>query len=125
MRLYRFTSFWAALLVVAGLACLTLALTVATLVLAGTVSFGLPLDTAFPGARAVAALFVVLAGVLLGAPSIVAGQLLQIFLDQRRLLRLIHRRLRAIDQREEEREAIRQASSRAGRRPDSVRDFGS
>lgn len=125
MRLYRFTSFWAALHVATGLAFLALAVALAALVLSGSVSFGLPLDTAFPGARAGAALFVVLVGVLLGAPSIVAGQLLQIFLDQRRLLRLVHRRLRAIDEREEERDAIQRAATRAGRRPDSVRDFGS
>lgn len=124
MRLYRFTSFWAALHVVMGLAILALAVALAALVLAATVSFGLPLDTAFPGARALAALFVVLAGLLLGAPSVVAGQLLQIFLDQRRLLRLMHRRLRAIDEREAERDAIQRAAARGGRRPDSVRDFG-
>ncbi len=125
MRLYRFTSFWAALQVVTGLAILALAVTLAALVLSGSVSFGLPLDTAFPGARSAAALFVVLAGVLLGAPSVVAGQLLQIFLDQRRLLRLVHRRLRAIDEREAERDASQRAAARAGRRPDSVRDLGS
>jgi hypothetical protein len=117
---YRFTSFWAALHVVGGLAVLTVAVVLAVMVLSGRVSFGLPLDTAFPGARQLVAAGIGLAGLVLAGPSIVAGQLLQIFLDQRRLLRLVHHRLRAIDDREREREAIDRATQRRPRRPESL-----
>ena len=45
--------------------------------------------------RAVLVSGLVLSGVLAGSPFIVFGQLLRIFLDQRRLLARIHRHLRA------------------------------
>jgi hypothetical protein len=44
--------------------------------------------------RVLVAVFLVLSGVLAGAPFVVFGQLMLIFLDQRRLLARIHRRLR-------------------------------
>jgi hypothetical protein len=121
MKKHRFTSFWAALLIVGGLAVLVFAMVLAAFVLFGRVSFGLPLDTTVPGARVALAGGIAVFGLLLAGPSIVAGQLLQIFLDQRRLLRLIHGRLRAMDEREREREALeRAAQQRKPRRPESV-----
>lgn len=45
--------------------------------------------------RAVLVGGLVISGVLAGSPFIVFGQLIEIFLDQRRLLRRIHRELRA------------------------------
>jgi len=44
--------------------------------------------------RMFVALSLVVSGILAGSPFIVAGQLLLIFLDQRRLLARIYRRLR-------------------------------
>ena len=44
--------------------------------------------------RVLVAVFLVLSGILAGAPFIVFGQLMLIFLDQRRLLASINRRLR-------------------------------
>ncbi len=124
MKRYRFTSFWAALQITAGLLLLVASLALAVLLLSGTVSLGASLD-AVPAARALAALGVVLVGTLMGGPAILAGQLLEIFLDQRRLLRLAHRRLRAIDDRERERDALERAGRRSPRRPDPLRDLGS
>jgi hypothetical protein len=121
MTRYRFTSFWAALHVVGGLALLALSLLLAALVLTGHVSFGLALDEpTFPAARFVLGTAVAFLGLLVAGPSIVAGQLLQIFLDQRRLLRLVYRRLRAIDLREREREAVERAQQRKGRRSETL-----
>ncbi len=124
MKRYRFTSFWAALQITAVLLLLVASLALAVLLLSGTVSLGASLD-AVPAARALAALGVVLVGTLMGGPAILAGQLLEIFLDQRRLLRLAHRRLRAIDDRERERDALERAGRRSPRRPDPLRDLGS
>jgi hypothetical protein len=54
----------------------------------------------------------VLIGLFGAGPFIVGGQLLQIFLDQRRLLAAIHRRLRRMEETEREREALERAVRR-------------
>jgi len=90
---YRFTRAWARVLVVVGVVA----------ILAGFVSAGIALVTEEwrPGVtgtsaaleRALVVGFLILSGFLAGSPFIVFGQLLEIFLDQRRLLARIARRL--------------------------------
>ncbi len=93
VRRYRFTRFWARLLVIFGIIAIAV----------GFASAGVALFTeewrqgvtgtqaAFERAAVVG--FLVLSGFLAGSPFIVFGELLNIFLDQRRLLGRIHRRL--------------------------------
>jgi hypothetical protein len=68
----------------------------------------------YPGPRVLAAAVAVTGGVIVGAPLIVAGQLVQVVLDQRRLLGRIHHRLRRW---EDEREAEREHPMRGPGRP--------
>jgi cobalamin biosynthesis protein CobD/CbiB len=65
--------------------------------------------------RTLIALAIVLGGLFLAGPFIVSGQLLQIFLDQRRLLAAIHRRLGRMEEAEREREALERAVRREPR----------
>ena len=75
---YRFTLFWASVLVGLGV---------------GVMALG------------VAAAVALVAGLVVGAPLIMIGQLVQVFLDQRRLLASIQRSLRRWeDERESERD---------------------
>jgi len=93
---YRFTAEWARLLIALGYTLMAIS------VLAGITLFAfdpagllahLPLRQKAV-AHWLALVFLPLIGLLLGAPLIVSGQLIQIFLDQRRLLGRIARRLR-------------------------------
>lgn len=94
---YRFTRFWARLLVVVGFLAMG----------TGIVSAGVALFTeewrqgvTGPQAaleRAAVVGFLLLSGFLAGSPFIVFGELLTILLDQRRLLAQILRRLKARD----------------------------
>jgi Na+-driven multidrug efflux pump len=112
MTKYRFTSFWAALQVVTGLVWLGLSLGLALAVAAGAGLGAVGLPEPSSGARSLIALAVVLIGLFGAGPFIVSGQLLQIFLDQRRLLAAIHRRLRRMEETEREREALERAVRR-------------
>jgi hypothetical protein len=118
MKKYRFTSFWAALQVVMGLVWLALSLGLALAVAAGGVGLGVfGLAEPSSGVRSLIAAAVVLGGLFLAGPFIVSGQLLQIFLDQRRLLAAIHRRLGRMEEAEREHEAVERAVRREpGRR---------
>lgn len=112
MRKYRFTSFWAALQVVTGLALLALSLGLALAVIFGAGLWVPGLAELSSGGRGLLAVAVVLGGMLLAGPFIVSGQLLQIFLDQRRLLASIHRRLKRMEEVERERETLERAMRR-------------
>jgi hypothetical protein len=112
MRKYRFTSFWAALQVVMGLVWLALSLGLALAVAAGLGLGGVGLAEPSSGVRSLIAAAVVLGGLFLAGPFIVSGQLLQIFLDQRRLLAAIHRRLGRMEEAEREHEALERAVRR-------------
>ena len=112
MRKYRFTSFWAALQVVMGLVWLALSLGLALAVAAGVGLGVVGLPEASSGVRSLIALALVLVGLFLAGPFIVSGQLLQIFLDQRRLLAAIHRRLGRMEEAEREHEALERAVRR-------------
>lgn len=115
MRKYRFTSFWAALQVVSGLLCLALSLGVALAVVAGAGLGAVGLPEPSSGVRGLVALAVVFVGVLLAGPFIVSGQLLQIFLDQRRLLAAMNHKLGRMEEADREREALERAARREPR----------
>ena len=94
---YQFTRVWARILVIFGVVA----------ILAGFISAGVALFTedwrqGVTGTqaaleRAAVVGFLILSGFLAGSPFIVFGQLLEIFLDQRRLLTRIARRLEPPD----------------------------
>jgi hypothetical protein len=97
---YRFTLFWASVLVGLGVGVMAMGVVCAGLLL--LLPDGIPVP--YPGPRLLAAAVAVVGGLLVGAPLILIGQLVQAFLDQRRLLGRIHRRLRRWeDERESER----------------------
>lgn len=91
---YRFTRVWSRLMVIVGIVFIAL----------GVVSAAIALftDEWRPGVtgtqeaieRALLVSALIMSGILAGSPFIVFGQLLEIFLDQRRLLGRIDRRLR-------------------------------
>jgi ABC-type phosphate transport system permease subunit len=89
----RFTRLWARLLVVIGMVIVVLGVLLAIVALIIETPWGSVTGQAV-AERALVAVFLVVSGILAGAPFIVFGQLLLIFLDQRRLLAAIHRRLR-------------------------------
>ena len=91
----RFTRFWARLLVILGLVIVVLGVLLAVVALVietpwASITGQVVLE------RVVVSAFLVISGVVGGAPFIVLGQLLLIFLDQRRLLVSINRRLRRL-----------------------------
>jgi hypothetical protein len=97
---YRFTRFWSSVLVGLGVGVMALGAVSAGLLLLLPDRIPVPL----PWPRLLAVAVAVAGGLLAGAPLILAGQLVQIFLDQRRLLGRVHRRLcRWEDEREAER----------------------
>lgn len=97
---FRFTTFWASVLVGLGFAFAVVGIVGAGLLVL------LPADIPVPPpwSRPLVAGVVLVGGLIIAAPLILTGQLVQIFLDQRRLLGRIHRRLRRFeDERETER----------------------
>jgi hypothetical protein len=109
-RRYRFTLFWASVLV--GLGVGVMALGVVT---AGLIVFlprGIPIPYGRPPLLVAAVALV--AGFVVGAPLVMIGQLVQVFLDQRRLLASVQRSLRRW---EDEREADRNHPMRGPVRP--------
>ena len=89
----RFTRFWARLLVILGVVIVVVGILLAMVALVVEMPWGSITGQAVLE-RVLVALSLVVSGVLAGSPFIVFGQLLLIFLDQRRLLARIHRRLR-------------------------------
>ena len=90
---YRFTRIWAGLMIAIGVVFIGLGI-----VLAGVAMFTEEWRQGVPGGqaaleRALVVSGLVLSGVLAGSPFIVFGQLLRIFLDQRRLLARIYKQL--------------------------------
>jgi hypothetical protein len=89
----RLTRLWARLLVVIGVVIVALGVILAVIALVietpwRTITGQVVLE------RMLVSVFLAGSGVLAGAPFIVFGQLLLIFLDQRRLLAAIYRQLR-------------------------------
>jgi hypothetical protein len=97
---YRFTLFWASGLVGLGVGVMAMGAVCAGLLLLLPDRIPVPL----PWPHLLVAAVSLAGGLLVGAPLILVGQLVQVFLDQRRLLASIHRRLRRWeDERESER----------------------
>ena len=88
----RLTRVWARLLVVIGVVIVVLGALLAVVALVVEMPWASVTGQAVLE-RAIVALSLVLSGILAGSPFIVFGQLLLIFLDQRRLLAAIHDRL--------------------------------
>jgi hypothetical protein len=93
---YRFVSFWAAFMIVTGVVVLAGGVVAAGYVAAGEGPYLERLGSAGSTARLAVAALVAGAGLVLGGPLVMIGQTLQVFLDQRRLLRQIRGQLRAI-----------------------------
>jgi hypothetical protein len=87
---YRFTLFWASVLVGLGVGVMALGVVAAGLLL--LLPGGVPIPYGRPPVLAAAVALV--AGLVVGAPLVMIGQLVQVFLDQRRLLSSIQRSLR-------------------------------
>jgi len=91
---YRFSGLWARVLVGVGVLIVTLG------VVLGIISVFIDQSGAEVASkddvfsRAAMAVILIVSGLLVGGPLIVTGQLLQIFIDQRRLLARIYRTLR-------------------------------
>lgn len=91
---YRLTRLWARLLLVVGLLFVGLGVVLAAVALL--------IDTTWTGMtflaglaeRVLVAIFLILSGIIAGGPFVVFGQLILIFLDQRKLLARIDARLR-------------------------------
>jgi len=107
---YRLAQFWASVLVGLGVAVLVVGLVAGGLLVLLQEEIPVPAPWSRPLVAAIAAA----GGLILSAPLILAGQLVQIFLDQRRLLGRIHRRLRRW---EDERESERSHPMRGPERP--------
>jgi hypothetical protein len=85
MRRYRFAAFWATILVAIGLVLVVGGLLLA----AAAVTLDMPWGSLTGQAvleRILAAVLLVISGVLAGAPFIALGEMLRLFIDQRRLL---------------------------------------
>ena len=89
----RFTRLWARLLVIMGVVIVVLGVLLAMVALVVEMPWGSITGQAVLE-RMIVALSLIVSGILAGSPFIVFGQLLLIFLDQRRLLARIHRQLR-------------------------------
>jgi hypothetical protein len=109
-RRYRFTLFWASVLMGLGVGVMALGVAAAGLIL--LLPGGIPLPHGRP--PVLAAAVALIAGLVVGAPLVMIGQLVQVFLDQRRLLASIQRSLRRW---EDERDAEREHPMRGPVRP--------
>jgi uncharacterized SAM-binding protein YcdF (DUF218 family) len=107
---FRFTAFWASVLVGLGFAFAVVGVVGAGLLLLLEAEIPVPP----PWSRPLVAAVVLVGSLVVAAPLVLTGQLAQIFLDQRRLLGRIHRRLRRF---EDEREAERTHPMRGRGRP--------
>src|SRR5262245_32516121 len=85
MRRHRFAAFWATVLVVIGL----LLVVGGVLLAAAAVTLDMPWGSLTGQAvleRVLAAILLVISGVLAGAPFIVLGEMTRLFIDMRRIL---------------------------------------
>jgi hypothetical protein len=85
MRRQRFAAFWARVLVVIGL----LLVVGGVLLAAAAVTLDMPWGSLTGQAvleRVLAAILLVISGVLAGAPFIVLGEMMRVFIDMRRIL---------------------------------------
>ncbi len=95
---FRFAAFWASVLVIVGLLLIVGGLLLAV----AAVTLDMPWGSLTGQAvleRGLAAGLLVISGVLTGAPFIVMGEMMRLFIEQRRLLDRQHRMLRRIARR--------------------------
>jgi hypothetical protein len=100
MRRHRFAAFWASVLVVIGV----LLVFGGVLLAAAAVTLDMPWGSLTGQAvleRALAAVLLVVSGVLTGAPFIVLGEMMKLFIDQRRVLERQRRLLARIARRDD------------------------
>jgi hypothetical protein len=103
MRRYRFAAFWATVLVVMGL----LLVIGGGLLAAAAVTLDMPWGSLTGQAvleRILAAIVLAISGVLAGAPFIVLGEMMKLFIDQQRLIERQRRLLARIAEGMEEAE---------------------
>jgi len=115
MRRQRFAAFWARVLVVIGL----LLVVGGVLLAAAAVTLDMPWGSLTGQAvleRVLAAVLLVISGVLAGAPFIVLGEMLRIFIEQRRLAESHRRLLKRIARRLDEASPSRAAGTAAADR---------
>jgi hypothetical protein len=115
MARYRFAAFWATALVVMGM----LLFLGGVLLAIGAVVLDMPWGRLTGQAvleRALAAIVLVFSGILAGAPLIVLGEIVRLFIDQRRLLARQRRLLARIARRADEAVPPRAASSSSAER---------
>jgi hypothetical protein len=101
MHRYRFAAFWATVLVVMGMLLIAGGLLLAT----AAVTLDMPWGSLTGQAvleRVLAAVLLVISGVLTGAPFIVLGEMMRLFIEQRRIAerqrRLLRRIARALEE---------------------------
>ena len=95
MKGYRFAAFWATVLIVLGMLLVVGGVVFA----AAAVALDMPWGSLTGQAvleRALAAVVLVISGLLAGAPFIVLGEMMRVFLDLRRLARRHQRLLRRV-----------------------------
>jgi hypothetical protein len=100
MKGYRFAAFWATVLIVLGMLLVVGGVVFA----AAAVALDMPWGSLTGQAvleRALAAVVLVISGLLAGAPFIVLGEMMRVFLDLRRLARRHQRLLRRMARRAE------------------------
>lgn len=85
MPRHRFASFWASVLIILGMLLVVVGVLLATAALLLDLSWGSITGQAVLE-RAVAAIVLVISGVLAGAPFIVLGEMMRLFLELRRVL---------------------------------------
>ena len=97
---FRFSAIWASILIGFGCAFVVVGVAGAGLL----ILFPAEIPVPPPWPRPLVAAVILVGGLAVAAPLVLTGQLVQIFLDQRRLLGQIHRRLRRFeDERDSER----------------------
>jgi hypothetical protein len=115
MSRYRFARFWAAVLVIIGLVLII----GGVLLAAAAVTLDMPWGSLTGQAvleRMLAAVLLVISGVLAGAPFIVLGELMRLFVEQRRIAERQRRLLARIARRVDEAAGRREAGTAAADR---------
>jgi hypothetical protein len=98
MNRYRFAAFWATVLIVLGMLLAIGGLVFAAAAIALDMPWGSLTGQAVLE-RALAAVVLVISGLLAGAPFIVLGEMMRLFIDLRRLASRQHRLLRRMARR--------------------------
>lgn len=101
MKGYRFAAFWATVLIVLGMLLVIGGVVFAAAAIALDMPWGSLTGQAVLE-RALAAVVLVISGLLAGAPFIVLGEMMRLFLDLRRVAQRQHRLLRRILRRADE-----------------------